>query len=292
MRWLNLKIYKQKKTLKMKNRIKLFEDFQEQYTLENQVLEAVFTDWKNNLDFDLTSVFEYNEEIDLAEEPEYTKGEKAALARDFQIMTKPQMAALYLAALGLEEDDSKGKYLIMIPGIEDFGSFDEGRAFELTTPAFADAIGLESFGTVTRTINKFSNLISGEGETVGEALYPKVVKAYDEFSKMNPTSIANLAAQALQDLSYTKNRDKAAEMMGKAALRAQEKKQEMAKMGERVFTLIKALKNNPLFADAKKAQRAAIMRIARETSMDPSKIDMALQKFLTSNNLASYYQKA
>ncbi len=276
----------------MKNRIKLFEDFQEQYTLENQVLEAVFSDWKNNLDFDLTSVYEYDEEIDLAEEPEYTKGEKAALARDFQIMTKPQMAALYLAALGLEEDDSKGKYLIMIPGIEDFGSFDEGRAFELTTPAFADAIGLESFGTVTRTINKFSNLISGEGETVGEALYPKVVKAYDEFSKMNPTSIANLAAQALQDVSYTKNRDKAAEMMGKAALRAQEKKQEMAKMGERVFTLIKALKNNPLLADAKKAQRAAIMRIARETSMDPSKIDMALQKFLTSNNLASYYQKA
>ncbi len=276
----------------MKNRIKLFEDFQEQYTLENQVLEAVFSDWKNNLDFDLTSVYEYDEEIDLAEEPEYTKGEKAALARDFQIMTKPQMAALYLAALGLEEDDSKGKYLIMIPGIEDFGSFDEGRAFELTTPAFADAIGLESFGTVTRTINKFSNLISGEGETVGEALYPKVVKAYEEFSKMNPTSIANLAAQALQDVSYTKNRDKAAEMMGKAALRAQEKKQEMSKMGERVFTLIKALKNNPLFADAKKAQRAAIMRIARETSMDPSKIDMALQKFLTSNNLASYYQKA
>jgi uncharacterized FlaG/YvyC family protein len=276
----------------MKNRIKLFEDFQEQYTLENQVLEAVFNDWKNNLDFDLTPVFEYNEEIDLEEEPEYTKGEKGALARDFQIMTKPQMAALYLAALGLEEDDSKGKYLIMIPGIEDFGSFDESRSFELTTPAFADAIGLESFATVTRTINKFANLISGEGETVGEALYPKVINAYNEFSRMNPTSIANIAAEALQDVSYTKNRDKAAEMMGKAAMRAQEKKQEMAKMGEKIFTLIKALKTNIAFADPKKAQKAAIMRIARETSMDPSKLEMALQKFLVSNNLASYYQKA
>jgi hypothetical protein len=81
-------------------------------------------------------------------------------------------------------------------------------------------------------------------------------------------------------------------MMGKAAMKAQEKKQEMAKMGEKIFTLIKALKTNIAFADPKKAQKAAIMRIARETSMDPSKLEMALQKFLVSNNLASYYQKA
>jgi uncharacterized FlaG/YvyC family protein len=289
----NPRIYTTKKIKEMKaNRIKLFEDFQEQYTKENEVLEAVFLGWKNNLDLDLNSLYEDAVEVDVMEEPEYSRGEKAALARDFQIMTKPQLAALYLAALGLEEDESKGKYLIMIPGIEDFGSFDESRSFELTTPAFADAIGLESFGTVTRTINKFANLISGEGETVGEALYPKVVNAYNEFSRMNPTSIANIAAEALQDVSYTKNRDKAAEMMGKAAMKAQEKKQEMAKMGEKIFTLIKALKTNIAFADPKKAQKAAIMRIARETSMDPSKLEMALQKFLVSNNLASYYQKA
>lgn len=274
------------------SRIKLFEDFQEQYTKENQVLEAVFLDWKNNLDIDLNLLYEEVEvDLDLIEEPEYSSGEKAALARDFQIITKPQLAALYLAALGLEEDDSKGKYLIMIPGIEDFGSMDQSRAFELTTPAFADAIGLESFGTVTRTINKFANLISGEGETVGEALYPKVVNAFNEFSKMNPTSVANIAAESLQDLSYSKNRDKATEMMGKAAMRAQEKKQEIAKMGEKIFTLIKALKTNIAFADPKKAQKAAIMRIARETSIDPSKLEMALQKFLVSNNLASFYQQ-
>jgi hypothetical protein len=272
-------------------RIKLFEDFQEQYTRENEVLEAVFSDWKNNLDLNLDLLYENEVEADLEEEPEYSRGEKGALARDFQIITKPQLAALYLAALGLEEDESKGKYLIMIPGIEDFGAFDESRAFELTTPAFADAIGLESFGTVTRTINKFANLISGEGETVGEALYPKVINAYNEFSKMNPTSVANIAAEALQDVSYTKNRDKAAEMMGRAAARAQEKKQEMAKMGEKIFTLIKALKTNAAFADPKKAQKAAIMRIARETSMDPSKLETALEKFLVSNNLASYYQR-
>jgi hypothetical protein len=95
-------------------RIRLFEDFQEQYIRENEVLESVYSDWKKNLNFDLDTLYEYlvSEEIVDDEEREYTSGEKAALARDFQILSKSQMAAIYLRALGIAEDEDAGKYIM------------------------------------------------------------------------------------------------------------------------------------------------------------------------------------
>jgi hypothetical protein len=288
-RYIDKEIYNHMKT----KRIRLFEDFQQQYIKENEVLESVYSDWKNRLEFDLNSLYEYlvNEEIEDEEEIEYTSGEKAALARDFQILSKPQMAAIYLRALGIAEDEDGGKYLVMIPDLDQFGDFAEDRAFEITVPALADALGLDSYGTVSRTTNKFVNLITGEGETPSEAIYPKIVKYFEEFSKQNPTALASLAGQAIQDATYTKNRDKAADNISKASARAKERKEELVRLGDSVFSLIKSLKQNPIFSDPKKAQRAAIMRIARDSGLDPSKVDAALQKYLASKDILRYYEK-
>lgn len=273
-------------------RIRLFEDFQEQYIKENEVLESVYADWKNNLDFNLKSLFEYflNEEIE-DEEEGYTSGEKAALARDFQILTKPQMAAIYLRALGIAEEEDGGKYIVMIPDLDQFGDYAEDRAFQITVPALADALGLDSYGTVSRTTNKFVNLITGEGETPSESIYPKIIKYFEEFSRQNPTSLASLAGQAIQDTSYTKNRDKAAETLTKSAAKAKQRKEDEVRLGESVYSLIKSLKQSPIFSDGKKAQRAAIMRIARDSGVDPAKVDLALQKYLASKDIIRYYEK-
>jgi hypothetical protein len=274
-------------------RIRLFEDFQEQYIRENEVLESVYSDWKKNLNFNLDTLYEYlvSEEIIDDEEREYTSGEKAALARDFQILSKSQMAAIYLRALGIAEEEDAGKYIVMIPDIEKFGDYGEDRSFEITVPAFADALGLDSYGTVSRTTNKFVNLITGEGETPSEAIYPKIVRYFEEFSNQNPSSLASFAGQSIQDVDFTKNRDKASETITKSAARAKERKEEEIKLGESVFSLIKSLKQNPIFSDPKKAQRAAIMRIARDSNFDPSKIDVAFQKFLASKDISRYYEK-
>jgi hypothetical protein len=274
-------------------RIRLFEDFKEQYIKENEVLESVYADWKKSVGFNLESIFEYflQEDIEDDDDRELTSGEKAALARDFQIISKPQMAAIYLRALGIAEDDDGGKYLVMIPGIEAFGDFAEDRKFDITVPAIADALGLEAYGTVSRTTRKFVNLISGEGETSSEAIYPKIQKYFEEFQGQTPTNLAQFAAQAIQDTSYTKNRDQAAETMSKAAARTKERKEEAIKLGETAFSLIKSLKQTPIFQDPKKAQRAAIMRIARDSDIDPAKVDSALQKYLASKNIAGYYEK-
>jgi hypothetical protein len=271
-------------------RIRLFEDFQEQYIKENEALESAYADWKKNLDFNLKSLFEYflSEEV---EDEGYTSGEKAALARDFQILTKPQMAAIYLRALGIAEEEDGGKYIVMIPDLDQFGDFAEDRSFQITVPALADALGLDSYGTVSRTTNKFVNLITGEGETPSESIYPKIIKYFEEFSRQNPTSLASLAGQAIQDTTYTKNRDKAAETLTKSAAKAKQRKEDEIRLGDSVFSLIKSLKQNPIFADPKKAQRAAIMRIARDSGLDPAKVDLALQKFLASKDIIRYYEK-
>jgi hypothetical protein len=51
----------------------------------------------------------------------------------------------------------------------------------VTIPALADAIGLASITTVTRTAKKFYQMIAGIGGTESEIIYDKIEKAYNYF---------------------------------------------------------------------------------------------------------------
>jgi hypothetical protein len=137
-------IYGTNKRTHMKN-IKLFEQYSEDYQNEMEIADSIYEDWKADQEEDLDSIFEndlYEDDEDWGDDDEeLTSGEKAALARDFQIMSKPQLAALYLRALGKVKDNHYGAYTIMIDGIKDFGEIDKEGVFNITGPAFADAIG-------------------------------------------------------------------------------------------------------------------------------------------------------
>ena len=270
----------------MKN-IKLFEQYSEDYRNEMEITDSIYEDWKADQEDGLNSVFENDlyEEDDEDwgdDDAELTSGEKAALARDFQIMSKSQLAALYLRALGKVKDNHYGAYTIMIDGIKDFGEIDKEGVFNITGHSFADAIGLDSAVTVVRTIKKFRNLITGEGETAGESIYPKIVKAFNEFSSRTPREIAALASEAIQDpMMFTKNRDAAAAEGPRAAAKRFEQKINQIKLGEKVFSLINSLKAVAIYKnDTAKAQRAAIAKIARELNLAIEKVQLAYQKFL------------
>lgn len=282
-------IYGVNKKTHMKN-IKLFEQYSEDYQTDMEIADSIYEDWKADQEEDLSSVFEnalYEDDDDEDDnwgddDAELTSGEKAALARDFQIMNKPQLAALYLRALGKVKDNHYGTYTIMIDGIKDFGEIDKEGVFNITGYAFADAIGLDSAVTVQRTIMKFRNLISGEGETSGEAIYPKIIKAFNEFNSRTPREIAALASEAIQDnMMFTKNRDAAAAEGPRAAARRFEQKINQIKLGEKVHSLINSLKAVAIYKnDTAKAQRAAISRISRDLNVTPEKVQLAYQKFL------------
>jgi len=268
----------------MKN-LKLFEQYSEEYDAEMEISDSIFEDWKSDLGGDLMSLFEddiYEDDVWDADDEELTSGEKAALARDFQIMSKPQLAALYLRALGKVKDNDANAYVVMINGIDEFGETNNEGAFSITVPAFADAIGLDSRVTVTRTVKKFSNLISGLEGTSGEVVYPKIVRAFNEFSSRTPREIASLASEAIQDpMTFTKNRDAAMAEGPRSAAKRLEQKSNQIKIGEMVHSLIRSLRAVELYRkEAGKAERAAIAKISRELDMPVERVGLAYQKYL------------
>ena len=266
----------------MKNRkIKLFEDFSIEL-LVNKVYEEMMANFLYESSFGSLEMEDGEGERDL------TRGEKAAFARDFQILTPEQLAAIYLRALGKVEGDT-GKYLVMIQGMDQFGNTDkDSRAFKITLPAFSDAIGLDSYTTALRTTKKFINLINGIEEDASEAIYPKLIKAFDSFQGKSPSEIAGIATNAIQDPSFTQNRDKSLDVLDKAAEQRKAKKTSDINTGMKVFSLINSLRSaSPIFSDIKKAQKSAISKIASEINQDPEKIKSSYMEYLRSKGLLS-----
>jgi len=270
-------------------KIKLFENYSNE-NYENELVDFLYERLEKRYSNGYFPIYEDDEE-----EINLTSGERAAMSRDNQVISRPQLAALYLKALGRAEGED-GAYLVMIDGIKDFGEFDPNtRAFMITNPALADAIGLESTGTISRTVNKFVNLIDGVGETRGEILYPKVVKAFEVFSTMNPVQISNLAGDCIQNANeYTVNRDKAISSRDSSAKRREEilKKEDL--IGQRVYSLINDLKRNDLFKYEGKAQRMAIGKISREIQETEDKVKEYYKKYLIARkifNSSNFYDK-
>ena len=260
----------------------MFESFSSE-NYEQEIANSIFENWKENNLVMLSFLFEQDY---WDEEETLSAGEKRALERDFQILSKEQMAVIYLRALGAEEGDP-GKYLMSIEGLRDFGYIDDqSGAFKVTIPALADAIGLESARTVARTTNKFKNLISGVGETTSETIYPKVLKAFEFFKNETPSNLAVVASSIIQDATIsTKNRDESEAQKDVASVQRAEKSKSTLRIGEMVYMLVRDLRRNPVFSDIRKAERIAISRIAGQLVMDKMKVQMAYDKFKTSRGL-------
>jgi len=297
----------------MKN-LKLFEQFSEDYQTDMEIFDSIYEDWKADNEEELKLILDgysgylneapdnddlpfmdaYNDEDEDEEDDDWedddaelTSGEKAALARDFQIMSKPQLAALYLRALGKAKDNDYGAYTVMINGITPFGRVNNEGEFIITNHAFADAIGLDSTVTVSRTLKKFKLLITGEGANSGESIYPKIINAFDQFKSKTPGQIAALAAEAIQDpATSTKNREAAAAAGPRTAAKNKERKADQIRLGETVDLLVKSLKKTLIYSNqTARAERAAIAKISRDFGVTPERIQLAYQAFLNSKKI-------
>jgi hypothetical protein len=194
----------------MNKYIKLFEN----YSTEEEQMEAIYESVMNNLlskgiSLDFINARLNEQEEWYEEEGELTPGEKAAATRGLQLMTRSQMAAIYLWAKGRVEEKG-ADYVKMITGIEPFGYIDETDGdFRITIPAMADAIGMDSDRTLSYTLSKFENLINNIGETPSQSLSPKLITAYNALSQMPITNVVARAGDSIQDSSNTVNRDAA-----------------------------------------------------------------------------------
>lgn len=267
--------------------IKLFEAYVSE---TSDIINEAYAEMMENYVNEDTMTYDLSEDDDedWLEDEELGSGEKAAMTRDFQILSKPQLAALYLRALGKAKEDDPGKYLVMIDGIDQFGEYDDSRAFKVSTAALGDAIGLDSIRTVGRTVNKFVNLITGTGETSSETIYPKLLRAYEFFQNRPIAQIVNLASEAIQDPALsTKHREEAIAAGPKAAAQRAAQKKMQLEVGSKVFSLINSLRRNEIFRDISKAHRAAVNKMAAETGLTPERINLAYRKFLGDKGILS-----
>jgi len=282
-------------------KIKLFKNYAEEI-YESELNDFIYESWlKENPIISDSYLNEAEEgedpEEDYLDDTELSPGELRALKRDLQVITKGQLAALYLKALGkykfMEEkaEDEKGAgrsaaervsqdaYVTGIQGIEPFCNEDwrSGNLY-IGPSGLSDAIGIRSKGTITRTVNKFYLLLKHGAGSYEEVVYPKVVKAYEYYKDKSIEFIQDIAAEAIEDPS-TSNQHRNA-----LASRGISKEQGIA-IGKSVYSRVQDL----LKAENPKTKQLLFNRdICKVQKMAVNKISE--MKNLTYNEVKSFYK--
>jgi len=264
-------------------RVQLFEEFVQTQD-ESSIIETVYNDLL------VDGLLEAEGDTDQTD-PDYspelgrvlTGGEKAAVSRGFALMTDAQLAGAYLRGLGVTEEnpdkfmdsieDPDGKHNIV-----DFSEVN-GR---WTNIGLADAMGMASAVTFGRASVKFANLINGIGETPGESLSPKIIKAYDNLSKMDVNQVGLLAGEALQDKAFSKNRDAAAASANKRSIAKDDTMKRQRVMAMNALMFARALRKKNM--NHRTAKEKAVERIAQTNNVSIDIVSKALDKYMKDND--------
>jgi hypothetical protein len=281
-------------------KIKLFENYTSQ-NYERELEDFIYEQWSSKNEGFLSLleslIFEDdNDSLDWLDDEELTPGEMRALERDLQIISKEQLAALYLKALGQYEfgdpERMKGRrsksevvqedaYVTGIPGIEEFCNEDwrTGKLF-IGPSALSDAIGLRSLGTVTRTVNKFRLLLDGErGGRYDEIVYPKVVNAFDFLKTQSVESIQGIASEGIQNPETSTEHRSVLKGSGIS-------KADSIIIGKNIYSLFKDYMANPFFKkNVCKAQKSAISSISRSKKLSEEELETSYKNYLVSQKM-------
>lgn len=289
-------------------KIKLFEAF----SVEEYETDKVYEKWVSNNPDLFSSLLESVEDANDEEDPEgnpedgiegtdwladdqLSAGEMRAMERDLQIISKEQLAALYLKALGKYEfgDPEKGgkggtvservmqdSYVTGIPGIEAFCNEDWRSGKLYIGPAgLSDAIGLESKGTVTRTVNKFYLLLKQGSGSYEEVVYPKIIDAFEYLKGQNVDVIQSIAREAIQDPATSTVHRSAMKQRGIS-------KEQSISIGKSIHSLFLDLFKNPFFQkDVCKVQKNEISKISKEISMSYDQLRSFYKDYLVKNRM-------
>jgi len=180
-------------------------------------------------------------------EIEYSSGEKAALRKGQDVLTKPQLAAMYLAAKDAagRSEDTRGRGDSGMTRNALKINKEENTDFQkLSAPRLADVLDLKP-RTVNYTLSKFRLLLQGNREgTESNDLYDKIINAFDEFEKMSAGEVYSLATEAVNMDAGTERSQKYAEESSEQARKMREKIQARnKKIGYDAYELYNKLKN-------------------------------------------------
>jgi hypothetical protein len=293
-------------------KIKLFENFSAEEYEVDKVYEKWVTENKDLVSSLLESVNEQEKGEDPEEDEEegfdgnqntndwlsddeLTPGEKRAFERDLQVVSKEQLAALYLKALGKYEfgdPEKKGRggsvaervlqdtYVTGIPNIEGFCNEDwrTGKLY-IGPSGLSDAIGLESKTTVTRTVNKFYLLLSQGSGSHEEVVYPKIIDAFNYFKDQKVDVIQSVAAETIQDpATSTVHRS----LMKDRGIT----KEQGLNIGKSIHSLFLDLYKSPFFnKDVCKVQKNALTKISNLSNIKYEEARSFYKEYLAKNRM-------
>ena len=159
-------------------------------------------------------------------EIEYSGGEKAAITKGQDVLTKPQLAAMYLAAKDAagRSEDTRGRGDSGLTRNALKINKEENTDFQkLSAPRLADVLDLKP-RTVNYTLSKFRLLLQGNREgTESNDLYAKIINAFDEFEKMSVGEVYSIAMEAVDMNAGTSRSDKFAEESYEQARKTRER---------------------------------------------------------------------
>ena len=220
-------------------------------------------------------VCESLEELYGTEQPEieYSSGEQAAISRGNDVLTKPQLAAMYLAAkdaAGRSEDTRGRGDSGLTRNALKMGKEENTDFQKLSAPRLGDVLGLKP-RTVSYTISKFRLLLQGNREGIfGNDLYDKIINAFDEFKGMEDQGLSgelySLASEAVNMDAGTEISDKWAEETSDQGRKTREKIQKRnAKIIQATYDLYNQLRG--VLGD--KAPKAVVNKLSTEYKLSP-----------------------
>lgn len=214
---------------------------------------------------------------DSDQERKLSSGEKAALARDMDLITEPQLAALYLVAqakIARSQDRSDISDFRAIQRIERNRGKEDFR--EVPYGRLADILNMKPL-TVSRTTNKFRLLILGE-ERPSEILYPKVISAFNQFKNMSPAEVQALADEAINYGADTNRSEEYADKISKQGEKTRENRANKVKaVGQAVKSLYTGLRSK---VGDEKAAKMTISKIASERDLSPEEVKLLAREYL------------
>lgn len=220
-------------------------------------------------------------------EIEYTGGEKAAITRGHDVLTKPQLAAMYLAArdaMGRSEDTrGRGDSGLTRNALK--MNKEENTDFQkLSAPRLGDVLDLKP-RTVSYTLSKFRLLLQGNREGIhGNDLYDKIINAFDEFEKMSVGEVYSLATEAVNMDAGTERSQKYEEELAGQYRKTKEKIQARNnKIVYDAYDLYNKLKN----AMGERTPKMVVNKISQEYGLDANDVRTIIKTNLKNDpNLA------
>lgn len=197
-------------------------------------------------------------------EIEYSSGEKAAIQRGNDVLTKPQLAAMYLAAkdaMGRSEDTRGRGDSGLTRNALKMGKEENTDFQKLSAPRLGDVIDLKP-RTVSYTLSKFRLLLQGNREGIhGNDLYNKIIDAFDEFEKMSAGEVYSIAMEAVNMDASTERSDKFEEELAGQGRKTREKiQQRNAKIIQSTYDLYNQLRG----ALGERTPKAVINKLSAE----------------------------